>query len=56
MRITIISFLVAAAMLAGCGVKPSRVDPPPGTGKDTFPHTYPDPATDPRPDPEKLIK
>ena len=56
MRITIISLCLAMALLSACGIKPSRVDPPPGTGKDQFPRTYPDPSTDPRPDPEKLIK
>jgi predicted small lipoprotein YifL len=56
MKKTIVSLCVALALLAGCGVKPPRVDPPQGADKDYFPRTYPDPATDPRPDPEKLIK
>jgi hypothetical protein len=31
---------------AACGKKPNQIDPPPGIEKDTFPRTYPDPATD----------
>lgn len=37
------------AVLSGCGIKPSAVDPPKGVTTDSFPHTYPDPATDPAP-------
>ncbi len=38
-----------AALVAGCGKKPSHVDPPPGVGADVFPRVYPDPNTDPQP-------
>ncbi len=30
-----------AAVLAGCGRKPSFVDPPPGVAVDVFPRDYP---------------
>jgi len=39
----------AGFALAGCGKKPSSVDPPPEVTNDTFPRAYPDPATDPKP-------
>jgi hypothetical protein len=48
MKITVLS-LCLALLLAGCGVKPSKVDPPAGVTHDTFPKTYPDPKTDPAP-------
>jgi uncharacterized protein YceK len=41
--------LCVMGLLSGCGVKPSHVDPPPGVKVDTFPKTYPNPATDPQP-------
>lgn len=41
--------LCLTMLLAGCGVKPTKVDAPAGVVKDTFPKTYPDPATDPGP-------
>jgi hypothetical protein len=56
MRITAVFLCLAMLLLAGCGIKPPKVDPPPGTEKDYFPRTYPDPSTDPRPNPEKLIR
>lgn len=31
----------ALMVLSGCGVKPSRLDPPPGAEDRTFPNTYP---------------
>lgn len=51
MRLTVLSFCLVLALAAagGCGIKPKNVDPPAGTEKDTFPRTYPDPATDPHP-------
>ncbi len=51
MRLTVLPFFLAFAMLAatGCGVKPNKVDAPAGVEKDTFPRTYPNPATDPAP-------
>lgn len=36
--------------LAACGIKPNQVSAPPELKKDTFPKTYPDPATDPKPE------
>ena len=48
MKIIVLS-LCATLLLAGCGVKPTKVDPPAGVQKDTFPKTYPDPTTDPGP-------
>ena len=38
-----------ALTLAGCGKKPSFVDPPQGKAADKFPGTYPNPKTDPKP-------
>ncbi|MBI1215963.1 MAG: hypothetical protein GC185_09115 [Alphaproteobacteria bacterium] len=55
MRLTTPSLFLAfclcagMAVLSGCGIKPSAVDPPKGVTTDSFPHTYPDPATDPAP-------
>lgn len=52
LRALLISCLLAAVFflpLAACGKKPSSVDPPQGEDNDTFPLTYPDPATDPKP-------
>lgn len=74
MRLT--AFSITAAVLlglvpAGCGIKPSFVDPPPAEKadgsrqtqqeaikNDKFPRTYPDPAHDPapKPAPERLIR
>jgi hypothetical protein len=42
--------LLALALTGGCGIKPVKVDPPASVKHDTFPKTYPDPATDPQPD------
>ena len=43
--------LVALGLsLAACGKRPGSVDPPPDVTNDTFPRTYPDPATDPKPE------
>ncbi len=45
-------YIVLAGMLsillAGCGVKPARLSPPPGSEDTSFPRTYPDPANDPQ--------
>lgn len=41
--------VVIVTGLAGCGKKPTLLDPPPGTPATAFPRTYPDPATDPKP-------
>jgi hypothetical protein len=51
MRLTVLTFflLLTLTMAGGCGIKPGNVDAPPGTQKDSFPKTYPDPATDPHP-------
>jgi hypothetical protein len=53
MRLTILSLAVMALLagITGCGIKPSKVDPPPSVRHDTFPKTYPDPETDPKPKP-----
>ncbi len=48
MKIIVLSLCVAV-LLTGCGVKPAKVDPPPGVKKDSFPAVYPDPKTDPSP-------
>lgn len=48
MKIIVLS-LCATLLLAGCGVKPSNIDPPPGVSKNAFPKVYPDPKTDPGP-------
>jgi predicted small lipoprotein YifL len=45
--LTLLALLVTG--LAGCGKKPSTLDPPPGIAADNFPRTYPDPTTDPQP-------
>jgi hypothetical protein len=60
MKLTVLSFHLSLALalaltvvvLGGCGIKPAKVSPPPSVVKDTFPQTYPDPATDPKPQPE----
>lgn len=52
MRIVILPILaafIAITALSGCGVKPRAIDPPASVIDDTFPQTYPDPATDPKP-------
>lgn len=49
-----IGLCLMIALLGGCGIKPSHVDPPQGEKHDTFPRTYPDPALDPAP--ERLIR
>jgi hypothetical protein len=43
--------LLALALLAGCGKKPSHLDPPEGAGPDAalFPRAYPNPKYDPQP-------
>lgn len=67
MRLTVVSVFLASFLLAGCGVKPSAVDPPHKAAsqtkgaeaeKDYFPRTYPDPSTDPapKPNPNRLIR
>lgn len=40
----LIVLLLLALTVAGCGIKPGRVDPPAGIEKDSFPRTYPDPS------------
>jgi len=58
MRLTVFSKTLSLCLclgivlgtLAGCGIKPSFVDPPQGEEQDRFPRTYPDPA------PERLIR
>ena len=49
---TRILFTAAVALLsitmAACGIKPSKVDPPPGAEDVVYPSSYPDPATDPQ--------
>ncbi|MBU6475320.1 MAG: hypothetical protein KGQ70_05090 [Alphaproteobacteria bacterium] len=42
----------ALSLLGGCGIKPSRLSPPPGAQKSDYPRVYPDPATDPKPAPQ----
>lgn len=49
MRKTVLPLFLATALLCGCGVKPSVVEPPQGAEQDHFPRTYPDPANDPDP-------
>ena len=39
---------LAAALLAGCGKKPSFVDAPSGVKPDPFPRMYPNPASESR--------
>lgn len=73
MRLTALSFslpfrllpvlaLVALTLvMAGCGIKPAKLSPPPGVSKDSYPKTYPDPSTDPqpkskKPEPESTIE
>ena len=54
MKLTVLSFHLTLALalvaVGGCGIKPNKVSPPPSVQKDTFPKTYPDPATDPKPE------
>jgi len=48
MHLTVLSFCLAAALvLGGCGIKPGKVDAPPGVQKDSFPKTYPAPDVRP---------
>lgn len=44
-----LALVVLSLTLAGCGKKPSQLDPPPDVTEDHFPLSYPDPATDPKP-------
>lgn len=44
------------ALLAGCGIKPSHVDPPEGANEGDFPRVYPDVKTDPGADAAKTIR
>lgn len=37
----ILCVALLSSTVAGCGVKPGRLSPPPGAEKDGFPHTYP---------------
>lgn len=39
----ILCLCVLSSPLAACGVKPSKVSPPPGGEQSGFPHTYPNP-------------
>ena len=41
--------LMLCAALAACGKRAAMVTAPEGVVKDTYPQTYPDPATDPVP-------
>jgi len=45
----IITFICAAILLTGCGIKPSFVEPPEGVHPDPYPYIYPDQSTDPAP-------
>ena len=36
-------------LLAGCGKRPSQVEPPEGAKEVVFPEVYPDVSTDPKP-------
>jgi hypothetical protein len=38
---------LAAALLAGCGIKPAHVDPPEGANEGDYPRVYPDIKNDP---------
>ena len=54
MRLTALSICALLALafvvpMAGCGIKPNKVDPPPSVKVDKFPKTYPNQATDPKP-------
>lgn len=33
--------LLATLLIAACGIKPSKLDPPPGAENTPFPKTYP---------------
>jgi len=46
-----LTLALALLTVGGCGIKPSKLSPPPPATKDSFPQTYPDPATDPKPQP-----
>lgn len=48
--------VMGIALLAGCGIKPSSVDPPEGANEGDFPRVYPDVHTDPGADAAKTIK
>lgn len=48
-------FALTLALLAGCGIKPSEVDPPEGANEGDFPRVYPDPKTDPGADAVKTL-
>ncbi|HQX26513.1 MAG TPA: hypothetical protein PKX38_01095 [Alphaproteobacteria bacterium] len=47
---------ISMALLAGCGIKPSHVDPPEGANEGDFPRVYPDTKTDPGADAAKIIR
>jgi predicted small lipoprotein YifL len=46
-----LALLVLGFVLAACGKKAGRLDPPPDVENDKYPMTYPDSATDPKPEP-----
>ncbi len=52
MRLIIMSLYLTLTLAAvnGCGIKPSKVEPPAGTEKDYFPKTYPAPSTNTPPE------
>jgi len=45
----LLSACLLALGLGGCGKKPGHVEPPAAVVTDSYPRTYPDPATDPKP-------
>lgn len=42
----IAALLTISVLLAGCGIKPRDLDPPPGVEKNDFPRHYPSGRTD----------
>ncbi|MGB4106885.1 MAG: hypothetical protein WBK55_03720 [Alphaproteobacteria bacterium] len=48
--------VMGIALLGGCGIKPSNVDPPEGANEGDFPRVYPDTKTDPGADAVKIIR
>jgi hypothetical protein len=45
---------MVTVLLAGCGIKPSHVDPPEGANEGDYPRVYPDPKNDPAAEAAKI--
>ena len=50
--VTYIAILILmSTTITACGIKPAKLDPPPGSEQEKFPRDYPDASTDDSPYP-----